>query len=295
MAKKEDKNPELTGPQKGDFIPPPEELEAQIEASAEALPEQEDFWRPPVRFGSIPVEKNPLGFDSRRKYFKLFPYVPLPTQVVERVSFGHPQLEPNRLFWGDNLHVMRQLPPESIDLIYIDPPFFSGRQYNAIFGDQNELRSYSDIWKDGMPGYLIWLNARLYEMKRLLKKTGSIYVHIDWHAGHYVKCEMDKIFGHQNFRNEITWRRGTPVAGKVKSKTFPRDTDYLFYYSKTEDAIHTNLYGEYSEQYIDNYFKHVDKDGRRYRLQTLGNYSEASKAEFRKLGRIYTSKYGKEA
>ena len=72
---------------------------------------------------------------------------------------------------------MRQLPSESIDLIYIDPPFFSGRQYNVIFGDQNELRSFSDIWEGGMPGYLIWLNARLYEMKRLLKKTGSIYVH----------------------------------------------------------------------------------------------------------------------
>ena len=94
---------------------------------------------------------------------------------------------------------MRQLPSESIDLIYIDPPFFSGRQYNVIFGDQNELRSFSDIWEGGMPGYLIWLNARLYEMKRLLKKTGSIYVHLDWHASHYVKVEMDKIFGVDNF------------------------------------------------------------------------------------------------
>jgi len=103
----------------------------------------------------------------------------------------HPELEPNRLFWGDNLHVMRQLPSQSIDLIYIDPPFFSGRQYNVIFGDQNELRSFSDIWEGGMPGYLIWLNARLYEMKRLLKKTGSIYVHCDWHASHYIKVEMD--------------------------------------------------------------------------------------------------------
>ena len=78
-----------------------------------------------------------MGCDRRRCFRKLFPPVSLPLQVVERVSFGHPDLEPNRIFWGYNLHVMRQLPSESIDLIYIDPPFFSGRNYNVIFGDQN--------------------------------------------------------------------------------------------------------------------------------------------------------------
>ncbi|CUU36872.1 DNA methylase [Armatimonadetes bacterium DC] len=154
----------------------PEDAEPE---TLEALPEQEEFWRPPVRFGSIPVEKEPLGWDRKKGFEKLFPRVKLPFQIVERVSFGNRELEPNRLIWGDNLHVMRQLPSESIDLIYIDPPFFSGRQYNIIFGDQNEVRSFSDIWEGGMPGYLIWLNARLYEMKRLLKKTGSIYVHCD--------------------------------------------------------------------------------------------------------------------
>jgi hypothetical protein len=175
------------------YIPPTDE-----EERVEALPEQEEFWRPPVRFGSIPVEKEPLGWDKRKGFYKLFPRVSLPFQIVERVSFGHPDLPANRLIWGDNLHVMRQLPSESIDLIYIDPPFFSGRQYNIIFGDQNEVRSFTDIWEGGMPGYLIWLNARLYEMKRLLKKTGSIYVHCDWHASHYIKVEMDKIFGYEN-------------------------------------------------------------------------------------------------
>lgn len=194
--KKNNTNPGPVGPQKGEFVAPPEEMASDAAATAEALPQQEEFWRPPVRFGSVPVEKEPLGWDRRQGFRKLFPVVMLPTQVVERVSFGHPQFEPNRLFWGDNLHVMRQLPTESIDLIYIDPPFFSGRQYNVIFGDQNELRSFSDIWEGGMPGYLIWLNARLYEMKRLLKKTGSIYVHCDWHASQYIKVEMDKIFGY---------------------------------------------------------------------------------------------------
>ena len=72
---------------------------------------------------------------------------------------------------------MRQMPSESVDLVYIDPPFFSQRNYNVIWGDDNEERSFSDIWEGGLDGYLIWLNARLYEMKRLLKPTGSIYVH----------------------------------------------------------------------------------------------------------------------
>jgi len=122
---------------------------------------------------------------------------------------------------------MRQLPSESIDLIYIDPPFFSGKQYNVIFGDQNELRSFVDIWEGGLPGYLIWLNARLYEMKRLLKGTGSIFVHLDWHAAHYVRVELDKLFGHENFVNEIVWhyRRWTSPSNK-----FQRLHDSIHFY-----------------------------------------------------------------
>jgi len=214
---------------KGEFVQPPDE--AILDQQIESLPVQEDFWRPPVRFGAVPVEKEPLGWDRHRKFFKLYPRVLLPTQVVERVSFGHPELEPNRLFWGDNLHVMRQLPPESIDLIYIDPPFFSGRQYNVIFGDQNELRSFSDIWEGGMPGYLIWLNARLFEMKRLLKKTGSIYVHLDWHAAQYVKMEMDKIFGHDNFLFQIIWWYENKPQDSRK-RIFPRNYDMILSFAK---------------------------------------------------------------
>lgn len=217
-----------TGPAKGDFVAPPDVEEG--DERADALPAQEEFWRPPVRFGSVPVEKEPLGWDRRRGFRKLFPQVMLPFQVAERVSFGHPELEPNRLFWGDNLHVMRQLPNESIDLIYIDPPFFSGRQYNVIFGDQNELRSFSDIWEGGMPGYLVWLNARLFEMKRLLKKTGSIAVHLDCHAAHYVKVEIDKIFGHSSFLNEIIWHYKT---GGMSKRWLGRKHDSIFVYGKT--------------------------------------------------------------
>jgi DNA modification methylase len=252
------------GPAKGEFIPSVEI--ADVDERSDALPLQEEFWRPPTRFGSVPVEKEPLGWDRRKGFRKLFPQVMLPFQVVERVQFDHPNLEPNRLFWGDNLHVMRQLPSESIDLIYIDPPFFSGRQYNVIFGDQNELRSFSDIWESGMPGYLIWLNARIYEMKRLLKKTGSIYVHCDHHASHYIKVEMDKIFGYSSFVNECIWCYS---QGGRSNDHFARKHDSIFWYAKgkswtfcsEEIRVPYELLSEKSQTS----FTKTDETGRRYK------------------------------
>lgn len=229
------------------FIEPPDE-------PGESIPEQREHFQLPTRFGAVPVDDAPLGWEveTRRRETKVtrfqhaYPTIRLPFQEVQRVEFGHSakylaendgnrklaELFPggaNRLFFGDNLHVMRQLPSESIDLIYIDPPFFSGRNYNVIFGDRNEVRSFSDIWEGGMPGYLVWLNARLYDMKRLLKPTGSIYVHLDWHASHYVKVEMDKIFGVENFRNDIIWRYRKL---RVASNKFSNDHDSILFYSK---------------------------------------------------------------
>ena len=226
---------DTSGPVKGEFVPPPDMSDR--EETAEALPEQEQFWRAPVRFGSVPMESTPLGWDPRRGFRKWYPHVMLPTQVVERVTFGHPELEPNRLFWGDNLHVMRQLPSGSIDLIYIDPPFFSGQQYNVIFGDQNELRSFSDIWEAGMPGYLHWLNARLYEMKRLLKKTGSLMVHCDLHASHYIKMELDKIFGYALLQNEIIW---SYRSGGGTKRRYGRKHDVILWYTRAQDGYTFN-------------------------------------------------------
>ena len=92
----------------------------------EALPQQEEYWRAPARFGSVPVDAYPKGYDRYQGFRKLYPRIDLPIQIVERVPLGAPDLEPNRLIWGDCLHVMRQLPSASIDLIYIDPPFLAG-------------------------------------------------------------------------------------------------------------------------------------------------------------------------
>jgi len=240
------------------------------------LPRQFEFYKVPRRFGSIPVDELPFGCDKEEQYYKAYPRVSLPFQRVDRVSFGHPELEPNRLFWGDNLHVMRMLPSGSIDLIYIDPPFFSGRQYNVIFGDQNEVRSFTDIWEDGMPGYLTWLNARLLEMKRLLKPNGSIYVHLDWHASHYVKCEMDKIFGYRNFLNEVVWAYRTQGATK---KRWSRKHDVLLFYSKTDtwkfNAKTERSYMQHKYGFAKDDFK-IDEEGRQYRDALIRDVWEIS-------------------
>ncbi len=266
---------DAAGPAKGEFVAPPDVPD--IDERADALPDQEEFWRAPVRFGSIPVESTPLGWDRRRGFRKLYPQVMLPTQVVERVSFGQPKLEANRLFWGDNLHVMRQLLSESIDLIYIDPPFFSGKQYNVIFGDQNELRSFSDIWEGGMPGYLIWLNARLYEMKRLLRKTGSIYVHLDWHSCHYVKQELDKIFGYNNFVNEIAWCY-EDVGGKAVDY-FKRKHDTILCYGKSNLREFNLARKNLSESTIKRYGPYFDENGQ----ITYRQLRDSNPGVFRKL------------
>ncbi len=210
------------------------ELEQKEENIEISLPKQTEFFKTPTRFGNIPVDELPLGCDPKEQYRKIYPKISLPFQIVERVSFGHQDLEPNQLIFGDNLHVIRALPSNSIDLIYIDPPFFSGKNYNIVFGDQNEIRSFTDIWEGGMPGYLTWLNARLLEMKRLLKPTGSIYIHLDWHASHYVKIELDKIFGYENFQNEIIWFYET---GGLSRDRFSRKHDVIFWYSKGKEKI----------------------------------------------------------
>ena len=213
------------------------------------IPKQAEFFKAPARFGNIPVDELPLGCDKEEQYRKIYPKISLPFQVVEKVSFGHKDLEPNRLIFGDNLHVMRALPSNSIDLIYIDPPFFSGRNYNIVFGDANEVRSFTDIWEGGMTGYLIWLNARLLEMKRLLKPTGSIYVHCDWHASHYIKQEMDKIFGYENFRNEIVWGYEGSGLGTIRSTSYPSKHDIILWYNKGKDYLYHPQLRDYKPEY----------------------------------------------
>jgi len=226
-----------------DYIEETVSDEEEIEAIP--LPDQGAFFKMPKRFGTVPdVSETPLGW-GKGGYAHLYPYVKLPMQRLETISFGNNDGKPNKLYWGDNLHVMRTLPSESIDLIYIDPPFFSGKKYNMIFQDRNEVITFEDIWEGGLPTYLVWLNARLVEMKRLLKPTGSIYVHLDWHASHYVKVEMDKIFGYDNFKNEIIWsyQRWTGTTDK-----FQKMHDVILFYTKGKHYTFNVQTEPYSEK-----------------------------------------------
>src|SRR5262249_46619935 len=145
-------------------------------------------------------------------------------RVLERHSFGAAHLPPNRLIRADNLLVLRALPAASIDLFYLDPPFFSGRRHDGAAG------AFADVWAGGLPQYLAWLNARLYEMRRLLTPRGSIYVHLDWHAVHYVKVEMDKLFGPRCFLGDIAWLYG---LGGSSARYWPRKHDRLLWYART--------------------------------------------------------------
>ena len=112
------------------------------------------------RFGHQPEFKKPIGWDNKN-FREIFKTKNLPFLPTEQCDWdGEVKEIANKIVWGDNLAIMRALPAESIDLIYIDPPFFSGRNYNCIFGDDDETRTFSDIWDGGLPTYLAWLNAR---------------------------------------------------------------------------------------------------------------------------------------
>lgn len=244
----------------------------------QALPKQEQFFsteklRRTARAGTqLPdPAMAPFGYDPKSRFNHLFPALELPAlfppqrlHPEDHISFGSPDLPPHKLYLGDNLYVLRGLPSECIDLIYIDPPFFSNRTYTQIWGDDNEVRSFGDIFQDGMFSYLAWLNARLWEMKRVLKSTGSIYVHCDWHASHYIKCEMDKIFGYERFRNEVVWWYH---MGAKSRKEFSRKHDVLLRYTKSDQFTFNidDVRIPYKESSADNNFYFVDEQGRRYR------------------------------
>jgi len=187
----------------------------------------------------------------------------------------------NRLCYGDNLLVMQALltgdeatglPPMrgKIDLIYIDPPYDSKADYRTKINlpsgtiEQRptvlEQFAYSDTWKDGTVSYLQTLYPRLYLMRELLSEQGSIYVHLDWHVGHYVKILMDEIFGKDNFRNEIIWYYST--LGRPKDR-FALKHDTIFLYGKTNTTYFNEKDARipYSSEYIKSHFKDVDDKG----------------------------------
>ena len=221
----------------------------------------------------------------------------------------------NRLVYGDNLLTMQALlagDPQTglpslrgkVDLIYIDPPFDSKADYrtpitlpNASFSQRPtviEQFAYADTWEEGTISYLKMIYPRLMLMKEMLSEKGSIYVHIDWHIGAYVKVVLDEIFGKENFRNEIIWKRGTVKGAKAVGNQFARNHDMILYYSKGNDYVYHTQYLPYSEEYIKQRYTKDDNDGRGpYTDQAIGTRSEESLVEMAKDNRIFITSTGK--
>ena len=141
-------------------------------------------------------------------------------------------MEINTIYEGDNLEILSKFPNNSIDLIYLDPPFFSNRHYEVIWKDGAELRAFQDRWQGGVEHYISWMEPRLRECQRVLKESGSIYLHCDYHADAHLRILMDKIFGEHNFRNEIIWHYKKWSAGWQQ---FQRNHDIILFYSKSNN------------------------------------------------------------
>ena len=189
----------------------------------------------------------------------------------------------NTIYRGDNLELMRAMPDSCVDLIYIDPPFFTQRDYKNIWGDKESVQDYEDDFfegfrdtKDffekhissdakGLKAYLEWMRARLVELHRILKPTGSIYVHLDDHAVHYIKVMLDEIFGYENFRNEIIWKRLTNNKAQT-NQNMSRMHDIILFYTKSKKEFTLNrVYLKSDAEKDQKNYSHIEaKTGRSY-------------------------------
>ena len=203
----------------------------------------------------------------------------------------------NTLYYGDNLEVLKlHIPDESVDLMYLDPPFKSNQDYNVLFAEKNgsdsaaQIQAFEDTWRwdmsaaeafeeiveaggevsqvmqafrtflgsNDMLAYLSMMAPRLIELQRVLKQTGSIYLHCDPTASHYIKVMMDGIFGHKNFRNEVIWRR-TGAHGRAKRWGPIHDT--ILFYTMSNKYTWNRVFEEYDPEYIEKFYTKNDEHG----------------------------------
>ena len=215
----------------------------------------------------------------------------------------------NRLYFGDNLHVLREhVADASVDLAYLDPPFNSKRDYNLLFktpkGHESDaqITAFEDSWHWGeqaerefaeilrspntdvaelmpalraflgendMMAYLVMMANRLLELHRVLKSTGSLYLHCDPTASHYLKIVLDGVFGVENYRNEISWQRSQPKSHTTVN--FPNCRDVILRYSKSDKVVFNKVFGQHDPEYLEKFYRFQDADGRRYRLGDITN------------------------
>src|SRR5664280_62522 len=211
------------------------------------------------------------------------------------------------LYYGDNLDILkRYIKDETVDLVYLDPPFNSAQNYNAFFREKDgtdaasQIRAFEDTWTwnqesqrvyeelilqpgkvsevmqafktflgtNDMMAYLAMMCPRLVELRRVLKSTGSLYLHCDPTASHYLKLLCDAIMGKDNYRNEIIWKRSNPKS--LITVNFATCTDTILRYTKTNKYIFHQPYEEHDPEYVESAYKYTDKQGR-YRLLPLLN------------------------
>lgn len=243
----------------------------------------------------------------------------------------------NRLYFGDNLHVLREHTADaSVDLVYLDPPFNSKRDYNLLFktpkGHQSDaqITAFEDSWHWGeqaerefdellrqpntdvaelmralrsflgendMMAYLVMMANRLLELHRVLKPTGSLYLHCDPTASHYLKIVLDGVFGKGLFVNEVIWKRyGSHNDHGQGSKHFGRTHDVILFYSKTENRQWNQLFMPLSHDYIESTYRGVETDGRRFTTTPLTGPGGAEKGNpvFEWNGHTRAWRYSKE-
>jgi DNA modification methylase len=232
----------------------------------------------------------------------------------------------NKLYYGDNYEVLqRYVKDETVDLIYLDPPFNSRQDYNVLFAEKDgsqsssQIHAFEDTWEwnidaqrsyehiveqggrvadalrafktflfnSDMMAYLAMMAPRLVELRRVLKETGSIYLHCDPTASHYLKILMDAVFGPQFFRTEITWKRSSAHSdGKQGRKQHGRIHDVILFYSKGSDWKWNPLFTEYDESYTKAFYRHVEPEtGRLYRLGDLTAAKPGGDTEYEWKGR----------
>ena len=221
----------------------------------------------------------------------------------------------NRTMWtGDNLDIMRGMNSESVDLIYLDPPFNSNRNYAAPIGSKAAGAAFKDTWTlddvdlawhgevaeqhpalyaiidaareshgKGMQSYLIMMGVRLLEMRRILKPTGSIYLHCDPTASHYLKLVMDAVFGVRNFRNEIIWRRTTSHSD---AKGFGNVHDSILFYNKGNDFQWNKVFQPLDDDYVEKYYRYKDSNKRRFMSADFSGAGAGPVRNFGKRGMI---------
>jgi len=211
----------------------------------------------------------------------------------------------NKLYFGDNLDVLRQhIQDESVDLVYLDPPFNSSADYNVLFDEVDgiqsaaQIQAFEDTWRwdeiadetyrrltdtpgaiadalvalhgllgtSNMLAYLVMMAPRLVELRRVLRPAGSIYLHCDPTASHYLKLLMDRVFGPENFLNEIIWKRTSAHSG---AKRYGPVHDVLLFYSKSGSFKWNAQFQPYEQEYVDTFFDKTDADGKRWKRGDL--------------------------